>query len=426
MAIRTVLQNALQSVYNILQPAPVSGAQVSLQSDQSGNLLTMPGIQVKVGSVWTSTTPLNTVQYPTGTDVVGAPLGCSQVAVTFYTPAGADFGSVTFEGTFDGIHWLTITASQLLAANSSPFTLSPNPFNVNTIGAAGQGTVLVLLGGFQNIRIRLSGVISGGSAVQIYWLSGTFLSNTGVYVQGPVSADSGFAGNPVVVAGVDANGNVQELPVTDTATTAPSQALLTGGVFNLPPLAVLTPGQASQTQVDHQGTLWVNTEGRKASYRAVSIAQTIIANATAPTFSLTGSSVKTVRIRKIEISVTAATGGVADVSLVRYSALSGGTSAAITIAPLDINNSALNQASPLTWSVAATTSTVTGILASRRYEIVQAAITVLPGVISWTFGDVNEQSCVLRGASDFIGIRFSSVGTTPLADIWIEWTEGAD
>jgi hypothetical protein len=49
-------------------------------------------------------------------------------------------------------------------------------------------------------------------------------------VVGAAAADAAVSGNPVLVAGVDNAGNVQELPVADSATAAPSQVLVVGGV----------------------------------------------------------------------------------------------------------------------------------------------------------------------------------------------------
>lgn len=55
-------------------------------------------------------------------------------------------------------------------------------------------------------------------------------TGTSTMVQGMAAADAAAVGNPVLVGGVDAAGNVQELPVADTGTTAPAQTLVVGGV----------------------------------------------------------------------------------------------------------------------------------------------------------------------------------------------------
>jgi hypothetical protein len=43
--------------------------------------------------------------------------------------------------------------------------------------------------------------------------------------------------------------------------------------------------------------------------------------------------------------------------------------------------------------------------------------------IDWPYGNLNDQSLVLRGTSEFFGVVVSAVGGTPLMDIWIEFTE---
>jgi hypothetical protein len=208
-----------------------------------------------------------------------------------------------------------------------------------------------------------------------------------------------------------------------TAATAPTNAVLTSAVFRSTAPA-LTTGQAVAAQCDTTGSLYQNSEGRKATYRVGVVGFTPIASTTAPTVSITGSATKTVRITRMRISASASTGGVADISVRRFTALSGGTpnSQAANIAKMDSTNPAatavVNQ-----WSAAATTATSAGIVTAQRYEIVTAAVSVQPGFIEWTFGDTNGQTLVLRGTSEFAGILFSAVGTTPVADFWIEWTE---
>ena len=108
----------------------------------------------------------------------------------------------------------------------------------------------------------------------------------------------------------------------------------------------------------------------------------------------------------------------------RFTGLNGGTpnSQAANIAKLDSGNASatavVNQ-----WSVLPTGVTGAGILEAQRYEIVTAAVSVNPGVLEWRFGDANGQGLTLRGTGEFAGLVFSAVGTTPVADCMIEWTE---
>src|SRR5271170_7377506 len=208
------------------------------------------------------------------------------------------------------------------------------------------------------------------------------------------------------------------------AGTAAANMVHTGGVYTSTALT-LTSGQSGALQSDTAGNQYVNTEGRKASYRVGVIGGTPISSATnKPTWSVTGSATKTVRITRIRLTATAATGTAADISLQRYSALSGGTSAsqAANVAKLDTNDGA-QTAVVNTWSAAATTGTQAGIFSTERYEIITASVSVNPGYIEWDFSDKNARALVLRGTSDFIGVVITAVGTTPVYDVWVEWTE---
>jgi hypothetical protein len=187
----------------------------------------------------------------------------------------------------------------------------------------------------------------------------------------------------------------------------------------------LTTGQAVAAECDTTGSLYSNPEGRKQTYRCGIVAFTPIASGgTAPAVSVTGSATKTVRITRIRLSASTQTGAVADISLQKFTALSGGTanSQSANVAKMDSGNAAqtavINQ-----WSVAATTHTAAGILNAERYEMAAPSATVLPGAIEWTFGDKQGQGLVLRGTSEFVGFLMSAVGTAPVADCWIEWTE---
>jgi hypothetical protein len=83
---------------------------------------------------------------------------------------------------------------------------------------------------------------------------------TNAIVTGAAAADAAAVGNPVLVAGVDGSGNVQELPVADANTVAPAQTLITGGVFNTVEPAI-TSGNVAPIQLDSKGnTIVVGTQ----------------------------------------------------------------------------------------------------------------------------------------------------------------------
>ena len=296
-------------------------------------------------------------------------------------------------------------------ARSNQTTTAAGVQDVNIVGAVGV-TLSVTNPLFSSITdgTTKAGVIAATTALK------TDLSS----VAGTATVTAAAGVQRVGIAG-SANATLDS---TIGAATAPTNAVATSAVFNST-VPALTTGQAVAAQCDTTGSQYVNTEGRKQTYRVAAVAFAPLASSTNPSFSITGSATKTIKIQKIRFSATAATGAVADIILRRYSALSGGTAASqsANIAKMDTNNAAAT-AVVNTWSVLATTATSAGICNSERYEIVTAAVAVQPELIEWNFSQLpNAQALTLRGTSDFIGLCASAIGTTPVSDIWIEWTE---
>ena len=193
--------------YNTSQPAPTNTQTLSLQSDQSGNLLTFPGVQTKTGAVWNSSTSINTLQYPTGTTTVGAPLGAQAYLVQLDQTTTLTGGAVTFQGTYDGTNWVTIPTAQVL--NPQTFASLSNPY---TFAASTNQPFLISLQGFQQIRLNLTTLITGTGAITPYWTG--FISSPLASineVQGMASSGSTPIGNPVYIGGKDSSGNVQPI-----------------------------------------------------------------------------------------------------------------------------------------------------------------------------------------------------------------------
>lgn len=190
--------------YNTTQPAPTNTQTVSLQSDQAGNLLTFPGVQTKTGAVWNSGTAGNTVQYPTGTTTVGAPLGAQSFLVQLDQTTPISGGAVTFEGTYDGTNFITLPTTQVL--NPQTFAQLTNPY---TFVASTNQPFLLLVQGFQQVRARLSTVITGAGTVSPFWTAfiGSPLASVNS-IQGMAATGTAPIGNPVYVGGKNTAGNV--------------------------------------------------------------------------------------------------------------------------------------------------------------------------------------------------------------------------
>jgi hypothetical protein len=168
----SVTANA-QAVYNTTQPSPSAGAAVPLQADQAGNLLTMPGNSSKLGITWSSSTSTGTLQYPNGTATPGGPIAASAVIISFSSTANS--GAVTFEGTYDGVNYFQINASQIF----SPISLvqaGTNPLSFTS----GNIQYMILMQGMQNMRLNLSTAITSGTVTPTF-IVGNFAP--GVLVQ---------------------------------------------------------------------------------------------------------------------------------------------------------------------------------------------------------------------------------------------------
>ena len=208
----TAPANAISTLaqYNTTQPAPTNQQTVSLQSDQSGNLLTFYGVQTKTGAAWTSATSVNTLQYPTGTTTIGAPIGAQAVLVQLDQTTTLTGGAVTFQGTYDGINWVTIPTAQVL--NPQTFAQLTNPY---TFVASTQQPFMILLQGFQQIRANLTTVITDTGSVTPYWtvigdspVSTVAIASGFNTVQGMAATGAAVSGNPVYLGGKNPSGDV--------------------------------------------------------------------------------------------------------------------------------------------------------------------------------------------------------------------------
>jgi hypothetical protein len=212
------------------------------------------------------------------------------------------------------------------------------------------------------------------------------------------------------------------------AATAPANALAISGVYQTT-VPALTAGQAVAQQVDTTGSHYVNTTGRSATYRMAVKSFTPVASASSPTFSIQGSASKTVRITRIVVTTSVITGTAtpfkSDLILQKYSALTGGTTGSTPTGTLMDSGNSAQTAICLQYSAVPTTATaIGGLTAAEQIQQITSSATV-NGITrnEFTFGDKNEQACVLRGTSQYLGISINPLGTTPLMSVTIEWVE---
>lgn len=245
---------------------------------------------------------------------------------------------------------------------------------------------------------------------------------------------SNFDGQPIrttgeQVGGKGADGNFHIFS-TDNAgalNVNTGAGASTSGVFNANP-PTPAPGATVPAQSDSTGSLFVDTEGRRATYR-MSVRRFVpIASATSPLFSIQGSATKVVRIRHIRITSDCTAGNATSnaISLQKFSALTGGVTGNTPTGALNDSLNAAQTAICLQYSTVPSTATVIGgISASEDMMWVTGSATALSiyPAIDWYFGDLNQESLVLRGVAEYYGIVVAAVGGTPLMSIWVEWTE---
>ena len=258
--------------------------------------------------------------------------------------------------------------------------------------------------------------------------SGTWNIGTVTTVSAVTAITNALPAGSNTIGKVDILGNAgATLDATIGAAAAPTNALATLVVYNATPIT-LTTGQSAAVQGDTTGSTYVNTEGRKTTYRMCAKTFIPVASPTSPTFSIQGSATKTIRITHIHVSWTCSTGTTlsTDAFLQRFSALTGGsTGSTPTGALLDTANAA-QTAVCLQYSAVPTVATaVGGIIEAERISWITSVATIYPpdDDIDWVYGDRNGQNLVLRGTSQYVGFVVNAVGTTPLMTLWVEWTE---
>lgn len=155
------------------------------------------------------------------------------------------------------------------------------------------------------------------------------------------------------------------------------------------------------------------------------------ASATAPVIALQGSGTKTVRIWCVAYSI-AVTTGVAlpvDVWAAKFSALTGGTAGTAPTIQKHDSNDASATAVPLVWTAAPTPTLLdaSAYVTSDKYALTTGSATVAQQqmVNRWIWGSSGSpRPVVLRGTAQYIGLGITtSVGTTPLMEVTVTWTE---
>ena len=161
---------------------------------------------------------------------------------------------------------------------------------------------------------KVIGTVNQGTSPWV--VSGTVTSSGTSTVTGAAAADVAASGNPVLVAGVDAAGNVQELPVVDTGAAIGTTVVVTGVSDGANAQILRTPNTFKTVSVSATASgntaVWAPAAGKKFRLMAFQITGTNIAATNATTITISfQDSVTQVTIGTYEILMPTAVGNTA-------------------------------------------------------------------------------------------------------------------
>lgn len=139
---------------------------------------------------------------------------------------------------------------------------------------------------------------------------------------------------------------------------------------------------------------------------------------------LQGSASKIIRLRRLIVSGYTSSTTIGPISFLiqrRSAASTGGTSASPTIGQYDVSDPAPS-VSLTAYSAPPTAGASVGNLLSAYYQVNQ---NVAAAPLRVTFGDAGERAIVIRGASDFVALRYNAMnsGATTTLTTTLVWTE---
>lgn len=169
---------------------------------------------------------------------------------------------------------------------------------------------------------------------------------------------------------------------------------------------------------------------QKATYRASTTGLfTPAVTSPNPFLTIYGSATKIIRVQSIIISgLTLTAVAYLNIGLRKYAtAVSGGTSTALTPVAMDSNNGASTATNINIYTVAPTAGTVVGDLSNRRVigQATTAAAGGVPQVVDFDFSPIGDASAiVLRGVAQGIGLYWITAPATAVSMLArIEYTE---
>jgi hypothetical protein len=169
---------------------------------------------------------------------------------------------------------------------------------------------------------------------------------------------------------------------------------------------------------------------RKDTYRASTTAVLVPAvTSPNPWFTIYGSATKTIKIQSIIISgLTLTAVAYLNIGLRKYStAVSGGTSSALTAVPLDSSSAASSATNINVYTAIPTAGTTVGDISSRRVlgQATTAAAAGITQMVDFDFTPTGDGTAiVLRGTAQGVGLYWiTAPASTVSLLLRIEWTE---
>lgn len=189
-------------------------------------------------------------------------------------------------------------------------------------------------------------------------------------------------------------------------------------------IADVAGGTGNVAEVNAQGQLAVDTEGRKRTYSVAVSAYAPYATAT-DILTITGAPGVVVKVLRVEVSGRATAAAQLDAQVVlRSAANTGGTSAALTAASHDQSDAA-PVAAVVTWTTAPTPGATAGIIRAAQVNISAAGSGGAAVPQDWDFTTRNGKAPTLRGSTQQLAINLNgaAVPAGTALDLSIEWTE---
>ncbi len=147
----------------------------------------------------------------------------------------------------------------------------------------------------------------------------------------------------------------------------------------------------------------------QAAYRVANTHLTAYSTAN-DLFYIQGSAARTVRIKRILVTIDGATAGVYSLQLQRHGAIGTGTKAADTPQPYDSRNTTAASCAVYHYTQASGAPAGAVVLGSQQFYLVASAGNV--ATVNWDLATANKPPLILSGTGDFIGVSLNGATLT--------------